>query len=260
MKTMPDSTERPPIATSPVSVLLFAQALSTETTDALRAWRQHLDTLKRPCEIILVQETRPEVANDLPASQPDRVFTYDRSTGFHATLDEAIRSAAHPLLVFCACDKQYQPSDLDRMLNAIYKVDLVVGYRAGGQAPLWRVLLDIAGGVLRRVVLGSPPEPRVCWLGADGCHRRWIARWVFGVRVHDPECPFRLARRSIFAHLPIQSGGPFAQVEMLAKANHLSCLLAEEPVTWTAPTLPASDAVSFGADAWCVFREPDFGT
>ena len=86
------------------------------------------------------------------------------------------------------------------------------------------------------------------------------SRWDFTVRVTDPECPFRLVRREIFQHLPIQSGGPFVQVEILAKANHLSCYLAEEPVTWTPPFDATTDAISFGQDARLVFHHPDFGT
>src|SRR3712207_7375995 len=46
--------------------------------------------------------------------------------------------------------------------------------------------------------------------------RRWVARWVFGVGLHDPECPFRLARREVVTRFPLQSAGPFALVEMLA--------------------------------------------
>jgi glycosyltransferase involved in cell wall biosynthesis len=262
---MSEPSQRPPIASSPLSVLLFAQALSTETADALKGWQTYLDTLRRPYEIFLIQETRPEVVAE--AAPAARIFPYERGFGFRDALNSAIRSAQYSLLVFCTCDKQYQPADLDRFLKTddprkkppIDETDLVVGFRAGGQAPFWRVLLDTLGAIFARIVLGMTPLPRVCWLGSAGRGRRWIARWIFGVRVHDPECPFRLVRREVFARLPIQSGGPFVQVEMLAKANHLSCLLAEEPVAWTPPALEASDAISFGQDARIVFRAPDFG-
>jgi hypothetical protein len=258
---MSEPSQRPAIATSPISVILFAQALSTQTAEALAGWRRNLDAQKRPYEILLIQETRPEVTpnpTDEPAAS-ERIFAYERSLGFRDALNAAIAAAQHPLLVLCPCDMQYQPADLDGMLKVIDQVDLVVGYRSGGQAPSWRVLLDTFIGLFSRVVLGIPIEPRVCWLGAEGWGRRWVARWIFGVRVLDPECPFRLARREVFAHLPLQSGGSFAQVEMLAKANHLSCYLAQEPVTWTPPVEPGSDAISFGQDAWLVFRKPEFG-
>lgn len=258
-------SQRPAIAAAPISVVLFAQALSTDTPDSLRAWRRYLDTLGRAYEILLIQETRPEVSPDfteeLPeAAKPARAFPYERSHGFRDALNEAIRCARYPLLAFCPGDKQYQPSELEGMLKVIDKVDLVVGYRAGGQAPPWRVALDTLLGLLSRLVIGVPLELRMCWLGAEGWGRRSVARWIFGVRVVDPECPFRLARREIFKHVPIQSSGPFVQVEMLAKANHLSCYLAEEPVTWTPPVMPTSEAITFGQDARLIFRAPDFGS
>jgi hypothetical protein len=262
---MPEPSHRSAVASSPLSVLLFAHALSTDTQDSLQTWRQYLGTLGRAYEIVLIQETRPEVPTgpfeDLAESaKPTHTFSYERSQGFRDALNEAIRSARHPLLAICPADKQYLPSDLGRMLKVIDKVDLVTGYRCGGQAPPWRVALDTLVGLFSRIVIGAALEPRTCWLGCEGWGRRWVARWIFGVRVVDPECPFRLARREVFEHLPIQSSGPFVQVEILAKANHLSCYLAEEPVTWTAPVEPtSSDGVTFGQDALLVFRAPDFG-
>src|ERR1019366_6536022 len=92
----------------------------------------------------------------------------------------------------------------------------------------------------------------------EGWGRRWVARWFFGLRVNDPECPFQLARREIFQHIPLQSQGSFAQIEMLAKANHLTCLIAEEPLTWTPPTQLVREAMSFSDDMWRVFRHPKF--
>jgi len=258
---MSEPSERAAIASAPISVILFAHALSTQTTAALAGWRRYLDAQKRIHEILLLQETRPEVppapTDEAPGAM--RVFTYERTLGFRDALNAAIAAAQHPLVVFCPCDTQYQPADLDGMLKVIDQVDLVVGYRAWGQAPPWRVLLDTIFSLFCRVVLGIPLEPRVCWLGAEGWGRRWIARWIFGVRVHDPECPYRLVRREVFQHLPMQAGGPFAQVEMLAKANHLSCVLTQEPVTWTPPSEPLTGAIGFGQDAWLVFRNPEFG-
>ncbi|MBI2807153.1 MAG: glycosyltransferase [Planctomycetes bacterium] len=256
---MPEIHERPPIASAPLSVILFANALDTETQEGLHRWRGYLATLGREHEIVLLQETRPEVSPADTGESSLRTITYERTTGIRDALNEAIRSARHPLVVFCPCDLQYQPIDLERMVKVIDKVDLVTGYRGGGHAPPWRVMLDLLLGILSRLMLGIALEPRACWLGGDGWGRRWTARWVFGVRVLDPECPFRLARRAVFEHLPFQSGGPFVQVEMLAKANHLGCYLAEEPVSWTPPALPAATAISFAQDAGRVFRDPDFG-
>jgi hypothetical protein len=306
---MSEPTNRSPIAASPISALLFAQAFSTETQPALTAWKQYLDTLARPYEIFLIEESCPEIpptADENPdAVKPSRVFAYDRSLGFRDALNEAIRSAQYPLLVFCPADRQFLPNELERWLKIpvvcpkcasvqclttrplkgatvqcptcseafvpkltddansrcvlIDETDLIVGYRAGRRPPWWCRAFDFVVSVLSRVLIGMAPEPRTCWLGSEGRGRRWVARWIFGVRVADPECPFRVARREVFQRLPIQSGGSFVHVEILAKANHLSCLLAEQPVAWTPPAQASNDAIPFGQDARLVFRSPDFG-
>ncbi|MBM3996758.1 MAG: hypothetical protein FJ303_21780 [Planctomycetes bacterium] len=259
---MSDLPERSPIASAPISVILFAHALSTDTQDGLKAWRQFLDKINRPYEIFLIQETRPEIPPDpnLPpdAITPSRTFSYDRSQGFREAIHSAIRSAQYPLVAFCTADKQYQPSDLDRLLSRIDTVDLVVGYREGGEVPGWRSALDSVLGVLSWTLLGLSLEARPCWLGSEGWDRRWVAYWIFGVRVYDPECPFRLARREIFECMPIQSGGAFFPVEVIAKANHLGYYLTEEAVTWTPPTAPHEDAISFGDDARLIFHDAEF--
>jgi hypothetical protein len=91
-----------------------------------------------------------------------------------------------------------------------------------------------------------------------------MGRWVFGVRVQDPACAFRLYRRAQFERIPIQSDGAFAGVEILAKANFLGALIAEETVAYTPPERPelAVDSPAgekTRAAAYRLFKHPDFG-
>ena len=104
------------------------------------------------------------------------------------------------------------------------------GYRAGvpraaGRCAclgwLWRLFVP------GRVQLRAAAVAGLAGLAAArsaGC----LARILFGLRYHDVACPFRLFRRDILARIPIQSDGPFAHVELLAKANFLGCLMGEE--------------------------------
>ncbi len=143
--------------------------------------------------------------------------------------------AQYPLLVTAPCDKQFEPTDLYRLLEAVDQVDLVTGYRVGWQRPALVRWWDAGQRLLSRVLFGAAREPRSCWVGWTGWGRRWQARWVFGIRVQDPECPLRVYRRAIFKRIVLQSDGPVAQIEILAKANHLECLMAEVPVAWSPP-------------------------
>ena len=99
------------------------------------------------------------------------------------------------------------------------------------------------------------------WPGVAGWGRRWLARWLFGVRVQDPECPYRLYRREVLERLPIQCDSSLAQIEILAKVNHLERIMAEVPVSWIPSRNPTLDPVEKAAAMeWRrLFFEPDFG-
>jgi hypothetical protein len=92
---------------------------------------------------------------------------------------------------------------------------------------------------------------------------RWMARWIFGVQLRDAGCLLVLARRSIFERIPIQSHGPLAHVEVVAKANFLGCMLTEVAVPYP-PDLREAPLGDTGVrqmlkEARRLFFHPDFG-
>jgi glycosyltransferase involved in cell wall biosynthesis len=265
---MPDAAERPPIATQPISLILLAHNAAADVEAVSAAWRSVLDGLQRPYEIIHVNDgSTDDTAKlaDMLASQHSQmqVVHHETRQGFGAALRAGLAKAQHPLVAYTVCDKQYHPAEFKRLLDLIDKVDLVTGYRQWLRVP---AVLRSIGHVYRflvRVVLGIPLEPLPCWLGDRGQIKRWCARWFFGIRVHDVECAFRLFRRTILEHIPIQSNGPFAQVELLAKANFLGCWMAETPVSYTPPARPPLwgsllGGETYRSEARRVFGEPDF--
>ena len=171
----------------------------------------------------------------------------------------ASRAAQFPLILTATADKQFQPHDLYRFLESIDRVDLISGFRVAWPAPVGVAIWDEFRSLVARVLLGFTREPRVCWLGLAGWRRRWLARWIFGIRVRDPECPFRLYRREIFQRMPIQSDGPAAQIEILAKANHLECIMAEVPVHWEPREHVDSSDRTAGKELRKLFFNPEFG-
>jgi hypothetical protein len=125
----------------------------------------------------------------------------------------------------------------------------------------WRV----AGFVLRlvvRVTFSTGPSPLPGWLGLRGHLSRWLARTFFGVPLRDVGCPFRLLRRDILARTPLQSRTDFAHVELLAKANFVGAVLADEvplPLPASRPPQPGDRRGRALGDAYRVFSHPDFG-
>jgi hypothetical protein len=116
---------------------------------------------------------------------------------------------------------------------------------------LWRVVC--------LVVFSYAPARLPGWLGLRR-HLSWLAaRVLFGLRYHDVACPFRLLRRDILARIPLQSRGPFAHVELLAKANFLGHVMGEEFPLDVVPPPSRGDARAILREARRVFNAPDFG-
>lgn len=263
---MPDPFERPAIAQSPLSAVLHAWNAGADLEEVVTAWVQYLETLARPFEVLLVDDCSTDGTSeqvDLLAQRYSsvRVLHHERHQGPGASLQTGVQAAQFPLLFTCPCDKQFHPPDLQSALETIDQVDLVTGYRVWKPLPLWLRAWDGLRRLVGRVLLGGAADPRECWLGWNGWRRRWAARWLFGVRVQDPECSYRLYRRSIFRRVPIQSRSSAAQIEILAKANHLECLMAEVPVSWVPPRNAARDTIeeSAGLELRRLFFAPDFG-
>jgi hypothetical protein len=247
---------RPPIAQAPLSVILLVTGATSDAAESVSRWKAYLATLERPFELLLLPLLEPEPN---PAFAETRGLPFDATGGLGPALAAAVRAAQHPLVVIATADRQYQPADLKQLLAVINQVDIAVGCRDVGRPALWRrVLGHICRGV-GWLLIGLPLRPAACIPGATPWRRRWVARWAFGVRLADPESAFRLMRRDAAARIVLQSHGPFALLEQLAKANHLELIMAEEPVAWLRPTAPVVGQSSFGAEARALFRRPDFG-
>lgn len=127
----------------------------------------------------------------------------------------------------------------------------------------WR-LLGTLGRVVCRVIFSQAPERWPGWLGWKRHAGYLAARVLFGVRQHDPGCPFRLMRRDILARIPLQSDGSFVHVELLAKANYLGLMMGEE-IALEVGHYPPLDAEmkreefhQLLADARRLIRHPEF--
>jgi glycosyltransferase involved in cell wall biosynthesis len=165
-----------------------------------------------------------------------RVLRHRVRSGFGAALRTGLAAARHPLFFYSTCDNQYEPADLKQLLDVIDQVHVVSGYR---------------------VQEGASGKPYRAGRGY-----RWLVRLLFGVRLRDIDCAFKLFRREIFARIPIQSNGRFVHAEILAKANFLGCLMGEAPVRYRPGPGGATAEASLRqtlAEAHRVFHHPDFG-
>jgi hypothetical protein len=253
---MPEPPQLPPIATQPLSVVLLGQSDRPGLEEALESWITYLNGLNRTFELILVDDALLDRTEELAKHHPTvRVLRDPAKRGVGAALRLGTSTAKHPLFFHAPCDRSYQPKDLKLLLHEIDRVHVVVGHRMGRRVPLLLRVLGFGWRLLLRILFGLPVEPLPAWLGWGDHARNLFARVVFALRLHDVLCDFRLFRRSVFRRIPIQSDGCFAHVEILAKANFLTALMTDVPVSYQ----PPAELPSWRKDAWRVFAHPDFG-
>jgi glycosyltransferase involved in cell wall biosynthesis len=266
---MPDLPALPPVASQPLTVALLAHNAAAHVEDLISAWAQYLDGLERDYQILFVDDGSVDDTTQRADGLRDKVprlevLRHEKPAGVGAALRTALAAAKHPLFFYTLCDPRYRPDDLPRLLKVIDPVHCVIGYRAGRPVPvLWRAA-GLLSRLLCRVILSAAPPPLPGWLGWRGQAAALLARVGFGVRNRDVLCPYRLIRREIFARIPLQSNGPFVHVEILAKANFLGCIMAEDvslgeanrPVKAEPRDGPGEN---FFKDCRRVFDRPDFG-
>jgi hypothetical protein len=255
----------PPAAALPLSLVLLARDAEAHVPALVPAWAAALRARETDYEIIFVDEEdsgrAAAVAEGLAAGTPGLRVLRAGGRGFGAALREGLAAATLPLVAYAPCDPEYDPAGLALLLAGIDRSHLVAGFRGGRRVPWpWR-LLGLGRWVAARLLFGQAPPRLPGWLGWRGHLAAWLARPLFGVRVRDVGCPFRLFRREILNRAPVQSDGDFAHVEFLAKVNFASCVLDEVVLPARAPLGPAGGGRlrQLVREAGRVFSHPDFG-
>jgi glycosyltransferase involved in cell wall biosynthesis len=229
---MPEMPPRPAIADASLSMILVASNAELFLDHLLDRWLGVLKAKLKDYEIVLVDDASTdaslEQAKVWQRKHPELTVVQSEPPHGVGAAWRAGLIAAKPkqLIGFAEFSPDYNPDDFNNLFELLNQVDLVSGIRT------------------------TYPSR---WSG-----RSLLERWVFGVRLTDAACPFKLSRRSVFDHLPLQSRGDFVHTEVVAKANFLGCLLAEAPVEFHRTALGAADPY-WQQDMRLVFRSPDFG-
>jgi len=134
-----------------------------------------------------------------------RLLRHPRNCGYGAALRSGLRAARGELVFFSDADLQFDLAELAHLLDHADDVDLVIGYRSPRRDPWRRRVLAWGWGVLVRA--------------------------VFGLRVRDIDCAFKVFRRPVVEALPIESLGAFVNTEILVRARDAGFRLREVPVS-----------------------------
>jgi glycosyltransferase involved in cell wall biosynthesis len=189
------------------SVTLVLPAFDeAENIDAVL--RQALDVLPRVTkefEIVVVDDGSSDATAALAARHEGvQTLRHERNRGYGAALRTGLRAARMDWVFFTDADLQFDLEDLRDLIGASSEFDVVAGYRASRQDPLGRLLLAWGWGLLIRV--------------------------VYGLRVRDVDCAFKLIRRRVLDAIPIESVGAFVNTELLVRARAAGFRIRQVPV------------------------------
>jgi glycosyltransferase involved in cell wall biosynthesis len=134
-----------------------------------------------------------------------RVLTHPANRGYGAALRSGLRAARGSLVCFSDADLQFDLAELERLLAAAAACDIVAGYRAPRRDPWPRRALAFGWGL--------------------------AVRLLFGLRVRDIDCAFKVFHRRVLEAIPIASLGAFVNTEILVRAQSLGFRIAQMPVS-----------------------------
>lgn len=147
-----------------------------------------------------------EVLNDLAEKYPQlRVIHHTKNRGYGGVLRTGFSSAKKDWIFYTDGDAQYDPHELKNLVEVLDdNVDIVNGYKISRNDPLHRVLI---GRIYHHIV-----------------------KLIFGFKLRDVDCDFRLIRRSAFDTVSLESDSGTICLEMVKKFQDAGYKFAEVPV------------------------------
>jgi glycosyltransferase involved in cell wall biosynthesis len=172
--------------------------------------RQAARTITPNFEIIIVNDgsadATAEIADELARAYPEvRVIHHEVNRGYGGALRSGFAAATRELVFYTDGDAQYDPAEMVMLWNAFGEdVDLVNGYKISRSDPLHRIVI---GRIYHHTV-----------------------RLLFGLKVRDVDCDFRLMRREVFDRVTLEKNSGVICLEMMKKIQDAGYRIAEVPV------------------------------
>ena len=147
-----------------------------------------------------------EILNELAEKYPQvRVIHHERNKGYGGALRTGFASATREIVFYTDGDAQYDPAEMELLWSRFnQEVDVVNGYKISRSDPLHRIVI---GRLYHHTV-----------------------RLLFGLKVRDVDCDFRMMRRSIFDTVRLEKDSGVICLEMMKKIQDAGFRIAEVPV------------------------------
>jgi glycosyltransferase involved in cell wall biosynthesis len=168
--------------------------------------REVLEAMGAEYEIIIVddgsKDRTGEIADELAGKDSRiKVVHHSPNRGYGAALQSGFRAATKKLVFFTDGDGQFDIGEIRMLLPMIEKNDIVCGYRLNRQDLFIRKLNG--------------------WLWTR------LVNLLFGMRIRDIDCAFKLLKREVVADMQMLSSGALISAEILARATRRGCRITQ---------------------------------
>src|SRR5256712_6642177 len=161
-------------------------------------------------EVIVVNDgsadATAEIAEELARTYSHvRVVHHPKNRGYGGALQTGFRSATKDLIFYTDGDAQYDPSEMAVLWSQMTAdADMVNGYKISRSDPLHRIII--------------------------GRLYHHIVSMLFGLKMRDVDCDFRLMRRAIFERINLEKTSGVICLEMMKKIQDAGFRIVEVPV------------------------------
>ncbi|MGH7933867.1 MAG: glycosyltransferase family 2 protein [Candidatus Binataceae bacterium] len=189
-----------PVTTNPrlpgITVFLPAHNEEANIERVANGFCAELPKLADSYEVVVVddgsRDNTGEIADRMAAANPRvKVIHHGVNRGYGAAVISGIRAASEPYVLLADGDGQFDPADVVVLVARMPGYDAVIGRR-----------VRRADHLMRRI---------------NGKAWTMLARMLFGLKVSDMDCGFKLFRREILDGIELHANGALISTELLAR-------------------------------------------
>jgi glycosyltransferase involved in cell wall biosynthesis len=134
-----------------------------------------------------------------------RIIRFAEALDYGGALRAGFAACRYELIFYTDGDGQYDPRELALLLPALKPgIDVVNGYKISRSDPIGRVII--------------------------GRLYHWAMKLLFGFKLRDVDCDFRLIRRTAMDRITLTSDSGMICLELVKKLQDAGCRFAEVPV------------------------------
>lgn len=166
-----------------------------------------------------------QIADRLAAEDPHvKVVHHEKNRGYGGAVISGIRAATQPYLLLCDGDGQFDPREIELLAAQVPRYNVVVGRR-----------IRRADHLIRRF---------------NGKAWTLLMRMLFGIRIRDIDCGFKLFKREMLEAMEFRAKGAMISTELVARLVGRGAKITEVGVSH----LPRMTGEQSGANLRVILR------